>query len=83
MRMITLEAATPESGRALYGALSSFHPNFDVDAEGTCFVSVSFGSEKEMLEVVGTIQQHLGGGGDPVTTSVTTTARLRLVAPAS
>jgi hypothetical protein len=83
MRTITLEAATPESGRALYSALSSFHPDFDVDDEGTCFVSVSFDSQKEMLEVFDTIQQHLGDGEEPITTSVTTTARLRLVAPDS
>ena len=81
MRTITLEAATPESGRALYSALSSFHPDFEVDGEGTCFVSVSFGNQKEMLEVFDTILQHLSGGGDPITSSVTTTARLRLVAP--
>jgi hypothetical protein len=46
-------------------------------------VSVSFGSQKEMLEVFDTILQHLNGGGDPITTSVTTTAQLRLVEPAS
>lgn len=83
MRTIRLEAATPESGRALYSALSSFHPDFDVDHEGTCFVSVSFGSQEEMLDVFDAIQQHLGGGDDRIPTSVTTTARLRLVAPDS
>jgi hypothetical protein len=46
MRTITLEAATPRSGRALYSALSSFFPEFDADDEGKCFVSVSVSSQK-------------------------------------
>jgi hypothetical protein len=74
MRMITLEAATPESGRALYSALSPFHPEFDTDAEGKCFVSVSITSQKETLEVLDTIQQHLVGGADSITSWVTTGA---------
>jgi hypothetical protein len=36
MRTITLEAATPRSGRALYSALSLFFPEFDTEDEGTC-----------------------------------------------
>jgi hypothetical protein len=83
MRKITLEAATPESGRALYSSLSPFHPDFDVDDQGKCFVSVSLSGQEEMLEVFDTIQQHLFGRGDPISTSATAGARLRLVAPDS
>ena len=71
MRTITLEAATPKSGRALYRALSSFFPEFDTDDEGKCFVSVSVGSQKETLEVLD-IQQRLVGGADAFTSWVTT-----------
>ena len=73
MPMITLEASTPRSGRALYSALSSFFPEFDTDDEGKCFVSVSVGSVREMLEVRD-IQRHLVGGADSITSWVTTAA---------
>jgi hypothetical protein len=75
MRMVTLEAATPESGRALYSALSSFHPEFDTDDEGKCFVSVSVSGQKETLGVLDTIQQHLVGRADPIRSWVTSTTR--------
>jgi hypothetical protein len=52
MRMISPEAATPESARALYSAVSPFHPELDTDDEGKCVVSVSVGSQKETLEVL-------------------------------
>jgi hypothetical protein len=74
MRMITLEAATPESGRALYSALSPFDPEFDTDDEGKCSVLVSVSSQAETLEVLDTIQQHLVGGADSITSWVTTAA---------
>ena len=77
MRTITLEVATPESGRALYRALSSFFPEFDTDDEGKCFVSVSVSGRKETLDVLDTIQQHFVGGGDSFTSWVT------IAAPAS
>jgi hypothetical protein len=73
MPMITLEAATPQSGRALYSALSPFDPELDTDDEGKCFVSVSVGSVREMLEVRD-IQRHLVGGADSITSWVTTAA---------
>lgn len=80
MRMITLEAATSESGRALYSALSSFFPEFDTDDEGKCFVSVSVSSQRETLEVRD-IQQHLVGGADSFTSWVTTAAPASLLPP--
>jgi hypothetical protein len=73
MRTITLEAATPESGRALYRAFSSFYPEFDTDDEGKCFVSVSVSGQKETLDVLD-VQQHLAGGADSFTSWVTTPA---------
>ena len=73
MPMITLEAATPQSGRALYSALSPFDPELDTDYEGKCFVSVSVGSVREMLEVRD-IQRHLVAGADSITSWVTTAA---------
>jgi hypothetical protein len=73
MRTITLQAATPKSGPALYAALSSFFPEFDTDDKGKCFVSVSAGSQKEALEVLD-VQQHLVGGADSFTSWTTTAA---------
>jgi hypothetical protein len=68
MRAMTLEAATSESGRAAYRALSSFHPEFDTGHEGKCFVSVSGSSQKETLEVLDTVQQRfIGCQGEPIT----------------
>jgi hypothetical protein len=74
VRMIRLEAATPESGRALYSALAAFHPEFETDEEGICFVSVSFNDENHMLEVLGAIQKHLEGRGDAIASWMTSAA---------
>jgi hypothetical protein len=71
MRTITPEAATPESGCALYSALSSFHPEFRTNDEGKFSVSVSVSGQKETLD---TVQQHLVGGADSITSWVTTAA---------
>ena len=79
MRTITLEAATPKSGRALYSALSSFFPEFDTDDEG-CFVSVSVSGQKETLDVLD-VQQHLAGGADSFTSWVTTPVPASLLLP--
>ena len=81
MRTITLEAATPGSGRVLCGALSPFDPEFVTDDEGKCFVSVSVGSQTETLEVLDTIQRHLVGGADSITSWVTTAAPAGSVSP--
>jgi hypothetical protein len=80
MRTMTLEAATLESGRVLYSVLSSFHPDFDVDAAGRSFVSVSLGNQEELVEVLDTLRQHLGREGPDVIPE-RTRAQLRLVAP--
>ena len=74
MRTIALKAPTPESGRALHIAFSSLHPGFRTDHERKCFVSVSASSQKETLGVHATVQQHLGGRGDPITSWVTSAA---------
>ena len=79
MRTITLEAATPDTGRALYSALSSFYPEFDTDHEGRCFVSVSVSGRKETHAVLDTIQQHLGGRAHQITSWVTSTAPASLL----
>ena len=73
MRSITLEAPSPQTGRASRSALSSFFPEVDTDDEGKCFVSVSVSTRKEPLEVLD-IQQHLVGGADSFTSWVTTAA---------
>ena len=75
--MITLEAATPKSGRAFYLRPLIVLPEFDTDDEGKCFVSVSVSSQKETLEVLDTIRQHVVGGGDLITSWVTTAAPAR------
>ena len=74
MPVITLEAATPQSGRALCSVLSPFDPELDTDDEGKCFVSVPVSSQRQTLEVLDTIQQHLVGGADSITSWVTTAA---------
>jgi hypothetical protein len=80
MRTITLEAATPESGRALYSALSSFYPEFDTDDEGTCFVAVSISNEKQMFAVLDAIHDHLVGQRKTIASWATTTAPARQLA---
>ena len=43
MQTLTIEAVTPESGRALYDALAAFEPEWDCDAERRwCFLSARF-----------------------------------------
>jgi hypothetical protein len=81
MRTITLEAATPDSGRALYSALSSFYPDFETDDGGTCFVSVSFSNEKQMFAVLDSIQDHLVGQRSTIANWVTIAAPDSLSAP--
>lgn len=59
VQTITLEAISPESGSALFRALSAFLPEWDMNDEGRCLVSVRFVSEAQVVEVLDTIQQHL------------------------
>jgi hypothetical protein len=64
MQAITIEAVTPDSGRALHRALAAFKPEWDSDEnERWCFLSVRFSSEEQAMQVLGTIQRHLAGRG--------------------
>ena len=49
--MLSIEAATPESGLAIARALSSFYAQLDIDEEGRCFVTVELGNDLRSLEV--------------------------------
>jgi len=74
VQTITIEAVTPESGRALYNALAAFEPEFDTDEEGTwCFVSVRFSSDEHATKVLATIQRHLAERGESSVSSTTVT----------
>ena len=70
METITIETATPESGRVLYSALSAFYPELDTDADGKCIVSVRSSSDRQMLEITQAVQLHLADEGDRAVTSV-------------
>jgi hypothetical protein len=65
VQTITIEAATPQSGRALYGALADFYPELETDGEGRVFVQVRFSSEDQIVEVFDTIQRYLALRGNP------------------
>jgi hypothetical protein len=57
--MLTIKAATRDSGLALYNALQEFYPELDIDEAGECFVTVGLGSDRRVLDVFETIQGHL------------------------
>jgi hypothetical protein len=72
VQAITIEAVTPESGRALYNALAAFEREWDSDEKGTwCFLSVRFSGEEQAMKVLGTIQRHLADRGKPGVSSMT------------
>lgn len=75
METITIEAATPELGRALYSALSEFHPELDTDADGKCIVSVRASSDAQMREISGAVRVHLVDRADSAVTSVSFSGR--------
>jgi hypothetical protein len=73
--MLTIRAATRESGLALYNTLQEFHPELDIDEAGECFVTVDLGSDRRVLDVFDTIQEHLadraaGVGVDSMTVAL-------------
>ncbi len=59
MQTLTVHAASLESGRALYSALYRFHPEFEPDANGSCFVSVDLGGDRHVLEVLAAIEDYV------------------------
>jgi hypothetical protein len=71
LETITIETATPESGRVLYSVLSAFYPEWDTDVDGKCVVSVRSSSEEQTLEITGAIERHRADGADDVVNSVT------------
>jgi hypothetical protein len=75
LETITIEAATPELGRALYSALSEFHPELDTDADGKCIVSVRASSDAQMREISGAVRVHLVDRADSAVTSVSFSGR--------
>jgi hypothetical protein len=74
MQMFTVQAATPASAAALYSALSPFHPELETDDEGRCSVSVALGSDRQVLQVLDAIHQHLRSRGEVGTVNSLTVA---------
>ena len=67
MQALTIEALTPQSGRALYDALAAFEPEWDSDEKGTwCFLSVRLRNEQHAMEALATIQRHLAERPKPL-----------------
>jgi hypothetical protein len=71
VQTITIEAETAESGHSLHEALSDFSPEWEMDGDGQCLVTVRFMSDRQAVEVFETIQRHFGERGDPPVISVT------------
>jgi hypothetical protein len=59
VQTLTIHAASLESGRALYSALYRFHPEFEPDANGSCFVSIDLGDDRHVLEVLAAIEDYV------------------------
>ena len=58
MQMLSIEAATQESGLALFRALSAFCLELD-DGQGRCFVSVELGTDRRALEVFDSLEAFM------------------------
>jgi len=69
MQMLTIQAKTPASARALQRALSKFEPTITTDEQGKCLISVQIGSERHAVEVLDSMRKHFAGraGDGPVT----------------
>jgi hypothetical protein len=65
-------AATPESGRRLYSALSTFRPELELDDEDRLLVVVRFDTDREVAEVLETLHRFLSErvNGDASVSSV-------------
>jgi hypothetical protein len=59
MQRLTIEAATHLSAQNLYSVLSEFNPKFTVDDERGCFVSVDLGSDRQVVEVLNSVQRFV------------------------
>lgn len=60
MQTLTIHAATPQSGRGLYEALSSFDVQLHEGDHGACIVEVRLGGgEHEIIEVLNAIERHV------------------------
>ena len=72
VRALTIKAATPESGRRLYSALSTFRPELELDDEDRLLVVVRFDTDREAAEVLETLHRFLSErvNGDESVSSV-------------
>jgi hypothetical protein len=59
VQMLTIKAATPESGRSLYDALQQFHPELGQTESGDYYVSVGLGGDRRVLDVLDAISAYL------------------------
>lgn len=66
MQHLTIQAATRLSAQDLYSALSEFKTNLVTDEEGRYLVSVELGSDRNLVEVLATIQEFVDSGADGV-----------------
>ena len=71
MRKLSIEAATPESGLALFDALRSFQPQLEyAHGRDQCVVSVELNGEDRTVEVLATLDEFVRGRHAPVTLTV-------------
>lgn len=72
MRTLSIEAATRDSGLALFKALRRFRPELDVGDNDQSVVSVELGSEGRTVEVLATLDEFVNArsGGTPITLTV-------------
>jgi hypothetical protein len=59
VQALTIKAATAESGRRLYSALSMFRPELELDDEGRQFVVVRFDTDREVVELLNILHRFL------------------------
>ena len=59
VQALTIKAATAESGRRLYSALSTFRPELELDDAGRQFVVVRFDTDREVVELLNILHRFL------------------------
>ena len=61
VELLTIKAASLDSGLSLHSALRQFHPELDADETGDCIVRVELGNDKRTLEVFAAIDDFVAG----------------------
>jgi hypothetical protein len=61
VELLSIKAASLDSGLSLHSALRQFHPELDADETGDCIVRVELGNDKRTLEVFAAIDDFVAG----------------------